>query len=200
MSQTEVDTRKREYEAALGQLRASFGSGSGGAGTANAMEALRNQLKFGLEGFGLDREQVGLGREGLGLSREELALNRRDDLEGVINNALQRGIYRSGIRIRNERRVNERSDLAGERIDLAERGLDVTGKRIDLSEEELRTRIDNALEGLRLSAASAKSNRKAQLDLAAWDFLQQARTALAFDVDEAGGIFQPPTLPRGSPF
>ncbi len=199
MSQLEYDRRIRENEAALGEWWAAGGSG-GGASNANAMEALRNQLKFGLERVGLDREQVGLGREGLGLNREELALNRRNDLEGVINNALQRGIYRSGIRIRNERRVNERADLAGERVDLAERGLDVTGKRIDLSEKELRARIDNALEGLRASAAAANKSR----DLAAWNLLQQLRTATDQAAIEAGGVF--PTVGRevdfggGKPF
>ena len=184
---------------ALG-LSAIGGSGSGGASNANAMQALRNQLKFGLEGIGLDREQLGLGREGLGLSREEVALNRRDDLESVINNALQRGIYRSGIRIRNERRVNERADLAGERVDLAERGLDITGKRIDLSEEELRTRIDNALAGLR---ASAGANKSATL-LAQADYERQRREYFAFLEGQSGGVF--PTVGTevhrrpGSPF
>ena len=184
---------------ALG-LSAIGGSGSGGASNANAMQALRNQLKFGLESLGLDREQLGLGREGLGLSREEVALNRRDDLESVINNALQRGIYRSGIRIRNERRVNERADLAGERVDLAERGLDITGKRIDLSEEELRTRIDNALAGLR---ASAGANKSATL-LAQADYERQRREYFAWLVDQSGGVF--PTVGTevhrrpGSPF
>ncbi len=178
-----------DLETARGATAIGAGGG-GGASNANAMEALRNQLKFGLERLGLDREQLGLGRESLELNREENALNRRDALEAVINNALQRGIYRSGIRIRNERRVNERADLAGERVDLAERGLDITGERIDLSEEELRKRIDNALAGLR---ASAGANKSATL-LAQADFERQRREYFAFLEDAAGGVF--PTVGR----
>jgi len=191
ISQTDVDIYDQETALGLAQIAATFGASGGGANNANAMEALRNQLKFGLAGQALDREQLGLAREGVGLNRDELALNRRDDLESVINNALQRGIYRSGIRVRNERRVNERADLAGQRIDLQEEGLDITGKRIDLSEEQLRARIDNALEGLKSSAANSRRNSQARQDAAVFDFLQSRRTALDLAVTEAGGVFQP---------
>ena len=96
--------------------------------------------------------------------------------------------------------MNERADLAGERVDLAERGLDITGKRIDLSEEELRTRIDNALAGLR---ASAGANKSATL-LAQADYERQRREYFAWLVDQSGGVF--PTVGTevhrrpGSPF
>ena len=162
----------------LAEIAAFFNGsgGGGGANTANAREGLQQQLKFGLESIGLGREELELGREGL-------ALNRRDAIEKAINNALQRGIFRSGIRARNVARV-------GERADLAEQGLDITGKRLDLSERELRARIENALAGLKSAAGSRKSARIARQRQAELDFEQSRRNA-ADELIASGLLFEP---------
>ena len=125
-----------------------------GPDTSSQRRGLGNQLKFGLQGIGLDRE--------------ELALNRRDSQEAAINNALQRGIFQSGIRIRNEQRVGERADLAG--------------RRLDLSEKELRANISNALAGLKEEAA----NQKRQQEI---DFEQARRMLRDQTIIERGGEF-----------
>ena len=153
-----------------------------GSGSAASRQAAQNRLKFGLAGFDLSREELALQRKGLGLSQEELGLNRRNALEGVINNALQRGIFRSGIRIRNEERVNERADLDEARLDLRSQGFDITGRRLDLSEKELRANIKNALAGLKSSAANQK--RQAEID-----FEQARRNIRDQMILEQGGIF-----------
>ena len=57
--------------------------GGPGSDTSSQRRGLGNSLKFGLQGIGLDRE--------------ELVLNRRDSQEAAINNALQRGIFQSGV-------------------------------------------------------------------------------------------------------
>ncbi len=143
-----------EFDLKLGAGLAEIRGGSG-PDTSSERRGFSNSLKFGLQGLGLDRE--------------ELALNRRDSLEGVINNALQRGIFQSGIRIRNEQRVGERADLAG--------------RRLDLGEKELRATITNALAGLKEEAANQK--RQQEIDLE--QFLRQ-------QADDQGGLF--PTARR----
>jgi hypothetical protein len=185
-----------ETGAGLAGLRA-----APGFDTSSQRRGLGNQLKFGLEGLGLSREGLGLDRESLALQQEGTGLDRRDALEGAINNALQRGIFRSGIRVRNERRVNERADLREEGFDIAGQRIDLQGRRLDLSEKELRANISNALAGLRSQAANAK--RQQQMD-----FEQQRRQLRDQAILEAGGIFPsvgtevagpPGGGPRGGP-
>ena len=149
IAQSRIDQFDLETGAGLAGIRADTGPD-----TSSQRRGLGNSLKFGLQGLELDRE--------------ELALNRRDSQEAAINNALQRGIFQSGIRIRNEQRVGERSDLAG--------------RRLDLSEKELRANITNALAGLRDQAA----NQKRQQEI---DFEQARRQLRDQTIIEAGGVF-----------
>jgi hypothetical protein len=212
-----LDKFDLETGVGLANIRQTFIGGSGGgSGSAAARKSFQDQLKFGLEGiglsreqlaltrqgFGLDREQLGLSRGQLGLSREAAGFNRRDASEAAINNALQRGIFKSGIRVRNERRAGERADLVDEGLDIQGKGLDIQGKRIglqeggagiagrrlDLSEKELRARIDSALAGLREQAAANKSIQIAQQRQSELDFEQQRRNTRDQAILEAGGV------------
>ena len=152
-----------EFDLKLGAGFAEIRSGSG-PDFSSQRRGAANQLKFGLEG-------IGLGREDLDISRQEADIMRRNSLEGAINNALQRGIFRSGIRVQNQERANEVSDLRDKR-------LSVQGKRFDLSEKELRARISTALAGLKSEAANQK--RQEQIDFE--QFLRQ-------QADAMGGLF-----------
>jgi hypothetical protein len=62
-----------------------------------------------LRGVDIEKRRIGFQKE-TGLRDIEQA--REEGLRGAINNALQRGIYRSGIRIENESRVNREADEA----------------------------------------------------------------------------------------
>lgn len=189
MGQNELIARRQEIVRGMGDIAAAFDNTGSGAGNAAARKGLQDQLRFGLEGIDLSREQLGLNREGFGLDQQTADLNRRDALEAVINNALQRGIYKSGIRIRNERRAGERADIVDERIDLFEAGADITGRRLDLNEEELRARIANSLAQLRAGAAANRAARETQMLLAQGQYAQSAEAALDVDVFEKGGVF-----------
>ena len=130
-TRSEVNVFKTGQFAAESDLVGQFNkvSGAGAATDAASRRGLQDRLKFGLERFGLQREGN--------------ALDRRDNIEGAISNALNRGIFRSGIRIRNVERAKERPALAG--------------KNINLSEKELRAGIKNALESLRAGANEARA-------------------------------------------
>jgi len=116
---------------------------SGAASSANARRRANERLKFGLRNIDLDRE--------------ENQLNRQDNTRLAINNALQRGIYNSGIRVQQEQRVAERADLSG--------------KRIDLSEDELRASVKTSLAGISAASADARNSRKQQEQKALEDWL-----------------------------
>ncbi len=133
--------------------------GAGAAADAAARKRLQDRLKFGLERFGLEREVN--------------QLDRRDAIEGAVSNALQRGIFRSGIRIKNVERAKERPALQG--------------KGINLSEKELRADIENALASLRANANAARASSDLRRDQA----LEQLRRQQQQDFAEyvGGGIF-----------
>lgn len=185
-TQQDITDYRIETGRGLADIRAIYetDAATSGANRAARRQGLQDQLAFGLEGQELDRELLGLGREGL-------ILDRRDSVEAAINNALQRGIYQSGIRVRNVARAEERADLQG-------RGLDVTGKRIDLSEEALRARIQNSLDALKTGAANAKAaDFRMREDLEAYEAFRREQERI--DTESRGGVFVPAAPPRRQP-
>lgn len=150
-----------------------------GAGVGAERAALQDRLRFGLEGLGLDREQIGL-------DRESLEIQRRNMMEAAISNALSRGIYNSGVRIRNQERVDEAADLAGREIDIRE-------KRIGLSEKELRSSIKNALRALNERAAASRRSVELEMQLALEELERQRRQQLAELISQYGGVYDDAT-------
>ena len=132
-------------------------AGSGAA----ASRAAKDRLRFGLE-------QIGLQREGLDLTRQETAIGQRNRMEAVINNALQRGIYQSGIRIRNQERAGEITGIEEARLDLSERG-------IALDERQLRASIKNALAAIAEQRRNAKSQAALQQAIAQEEYEKYRR-------------------------
>lgn len=121
-----VDAYLSAYLAGL----AGVSPGTSGDGGAAARDVARRQLDI--------QERKLIFQQETGLRDIETA--REKGLRGAINNALQRGIYRSGIRIENEGEVMEEADNA---------------------KSDLMKQIEFALESLQLSregiSASAKS-------------------------------------------
>ena len=191
LGQSTVNAYNTDTLVSIAQLRQAYEAQAGvaGAGTGAQRAGINDRLKFGLQGLGLDREQLGLERESLGLNQQSADLNRRDAIEGAINNALQRGIYRSGIRVRNVQRAGERADLVDQQLGLQGKGLDLQGKRIDLNEEELRASVKNALAALNAQAKAAKQANEAQMQLALFELEQQRRQQLDQTIMEYGGVF-----------
>jgi len=156
MSQSDFDDMRAGNAIQIADLAKVQSNITAATNRSNAAQrrGLADQRRFGLERFGLQREGAGL--------------DRRDAVEGAMNNALQRGIFNSGIRKRNVARANERSDLQV--------------KGINLGEKELRSRIKNALAGLR---AQNDANRMAQdaqnqADLNNLRIAQEEQEALEF--------------------
>ena len=132
-------------------------SGSGAA----AARAAKDRLRFGLQ-------EIGLQREGLELTRQETAIGQRNRMEAVINNALQRGIYQSGIRIRNQERAGEIAEIEEARLDLSERGL-------ALDEQQLRASIKNALAAIAEQRRNARAQANLQMARAIEEYEQYRR-------------------------
>ncbi len=108
--------------------RRGSGSGSGASARAAAMRALAHR------DLDLQRKKLEFQHR-TGLRDIEKMKGRA--LEDVMRNALSRGIFRSGIRLRNEQRVerdaaDETRDLQ-ESLDLALEGLKIQRERIDAS-------------------------------------------------------------------
>lgn len=184
--QQDITDYRIETGRGLADIRAIYeaDAATSGANRAARRQSLQDQLTFGLEAQGLDRELLGLGRD-------QLALDRRDTVEAAINNALQRGIFHSGIRVRNVARAEERADLAGAK-------LDISGRFIDLSEEELRARIQNSLDALKTGAASAKAaDFRMRQNLESYEAFRREQERI--DTESRGGVFVPAAPPRRQP-
>ena len=139
------------------------GGGGGGAGDAAQRRNIATQEKFGLANIALDREQQ--------------VINERDAREGAINNALRRGIFRSGIRKQNVERVGEQGELQV--------------RRLNLNEAELKERIANSLAALKAGAADRRSAAAQREKNALANFAQQQAIAqMEFDL-RGGGAYIP---------
>ena len=91
-----------EFDRFLQSLLGGFPSSSGGGGSAAAKNAALKQLD--IQKRRLEFQQ----KTGL----RDIKQARTDGLKKAINNALQRGIFNSGIRVENEKTVNRESDEA----------------------------------------------------------------------------------------
>lgn len=187
---SDVTAFHQETAALISQIPAQFTSG--GASTAAQRSSINDRLKYGLAG-------IGLQREGLGLDREQQEINSRNAIESAINNALQRGIYRSGIRVRNVQRAEEQAGIDEGRLDLR-------GRQIDLSEEELRSSIKNALAALNANASAQRAARQAAIEAAQNDLRTSREIALIEWINAHGGVIRDdvvrpyiPGLERGRP-
>lgn len=209
-----VDNYNVDTVSQLAGLRAQYDAQAQAANAGSGAQAagLKDRLNFGLQGIdlqrqllGLDRNDLGLARESLGLDQQTADLNRRDAMEGVINNALQRGIYNSGIRIRNEQRAGERADIADERLKLQGEGLendegrlDVNEKQLDLNEKELRSSIKTALASMNAQSAANRRLAQSQLAAAQEQLEMQRRQYLGELVMQYGGIYSDASIMEGS--
>lgn len=97
----------------------------------------RNELGINRQDLSISRNLLGIDRRGLGLERETAAFNRSEALRGVINNALRRGLFGSGIQKAGEERAEARADIVTRELGLKEEIFDEEGKRIGLREELL---------------------------------------------------------------
>lgn len=104
-------------------------------------EELRNALKTLVARLERDREAT----------VEDTELSREESLEDVVNNAMDRGIFRSGIREEGEEDVNERAD---ELIERAEEGY-LAEVESGESETELAKRRAEATRDLEIEDAAA---------------------------------------------
>lgn len=179
LGMSEVVNFHAETAALMAQIESAFGGGA--ESSAAARKAINDRLGFGLRNLDLQRE-------GLGIDRDQADINRRNSIEAAINNALQRGIFRSGIRVRNVQRAEEGAGLEGRRLDLR-------SKQINLSEEELRNSIKNALASLNESATNARRARESQIQQAQIELEMRRRQQLAETIIETGGVFDDSTQP-----
>lgn len=97
----------------------------------------QSQLNIGLAGAGIEGEGLEYKK-----ARGMMEIDRQEEegRQGAINNALQRGIYRSGIRVENEQEISELASIA--RMDLQQ---GITLGLMDLSNRVAQLNNDFAL-------------------------------------------------------
>ena len=138
----------------LGLIASPTSTGSGsGTGAANARASRAAALK-----------QLTIQRKKLEFQQKtglrDISQARESGLKGAINNALQRGIFRSGIRIENEAEVNRESDEA--RDDLK--------TNIQFALDDLAARREG-VEAQRFSSGSGSGGGGGPIDIATAEFL-----------------------------
>ncbi len=133
---------------------------SSGSGSGNAVGNARASRAAALKQLTIQRKKLEFQQK-TGL--RDIGQARETGLKGAINNALQRGIFRSGIRIENESEVNREADEA--RDDLK--------TNIQFALDDLAARREG-IEAQRFSSGDGGGGGGGGIDIATADFLSQA--------------------------
>lgn len=132
---------------------------------------------------------------------------REAGLQGAINNALQRGIFRSGIRLENEVEVNREADEAGSdlqtQIDLALQALKQQGIQQEAGFEGQLASMSASERQQRTAAAQARTLAQAQGGF--FDAIAATATQRSFNTTDFGSpttaapVAVPPPVPPPAP-
>lgn len=131
---------------------------------AAAQQALLNQLNLGQAQVGIDQSNLEFTRE---WGNKEIDRQSDEANQGVINNAVQRGIYNSGIRVEGQQEVEE---LRGESHMLLERDISL------------------GLQNLQMRLAQLSSDYNLGLTNAALDYTMQDLLFAQDYITSSGGL------------
>jgi hypothetical protein len=153
-------------------------------------EGVKNQAASGLRDNSLSQEEL---EARYGINKRDVGLAEDQAMKSNINNALSRGIYRSGIRTSNEREINEAADR--ELADLATffkfDSTKLANQAADLKRDmALALRVlANQASGVRAGAAGTNKQYEIQGQLAAAEIATANSNYQSELINTYGGVY-----------